>query len=188
MSAFPAFVLGLLIGWIVEWIIDWVYWRRRASESRKQEDLLRERLKMAETHNADLEHQIVIQKVNLASLQEKLTGVEAELNAIKARPGSLPKAEGILSNPVTALHPEIQAAQPVPPKAVVRDNLEVIKGIGPVICQKLYQVGINTFADLAALTPEHLRELVGDMISRLANEDAIIEQAKVLAAEKSQGG
>jgi predicted flap endonuclease-1-like 5' DNA nuclease len=155
MSAIAAFVLGLLAGWIIEWIIDWIYWRRKASASLEQEALLREQLQAAEAHSAELEHQLSIQKANLASLQEKL------------------------SNAAPAV--------PVRSMPVVQDDLVVIKGIGPVIAGKLNQAGIYSFADLAALTPERLRELVGKMISQLADEEAIIEQARKLAAEKSQG-
>lgn len=184
MSTVMAFVLGLLAGWIIEWIIDWIYWRGRASSTSQQEAILQERLKAAEAKNADLEHQLSVQKANQASLQEKLSFVEADLNAAKAEleaksqtapygsAGESPVAD---TTPVRAM-----------PALGIQDDLEVIKGIGPVIAKKLNDVGICSFADLAALTPERLRELVGDVISRLADEESIILQAKQLA-EKSQG-
>ncbi|MCE7986003.1 MAG: hypothetical protein DYG89_32905 [Caldilinea sp. CFX5] len=51
------------------------------------------------------------------------------------------------------------AAQPA--VQTVQDQLEVIKGIGRVFAQKLNAAGIYTFADLAAQTPERLREIIG---------------------------
>ena len=64
----------------------------------------------------------------------------------------------------------------------------IIKGIGPVINRRLNQGGIYTYEQLAAITPARLREIVGDVIQRLADEDEIIAQAKELAARKAGGG
>ena len=51
------------------------------------------------------------------------------------------------------------AAQPA--VQTVQDQLEAIKGIGRVFAQKLNAAGIYTFADLAAQTPDRLREIIG---------------------------
>ena len=67
------------------------------------------------------------------------------------------------------------------------DDLTEIKGIGPKISGLLYNAGIRNFTDLGNLTPDGLRELVGDMIERLADEDKIISQARELAEKRSQG-
>lgn len=178
MSTFMAFILGLIVGWVIEWIIDWVYWRRRSWTSTQHEDMLRERLEKVEAQNAELERQLSLQKANQASLQEKLSAAEAELSAAKA------------SSELAARSQVLPDVEPTPVRSmpIIHDDLEVIKGIGPVIAKKLNAVGIYSFAELAALTPERLRELVGDVISRLADEDSIIEQAKQLAAHESQGG
>ena len=64
------------------------------------------------------------------------------------------------------------------------DDLEIIKGIGPVIRGILNQGGIFSFAELAALTPDDLREIVGERIERLAKEEVILEQARKLAEEQ----
>ncbi len=61
------------------------------------------------------------------------------------------------------------------------DNLEKIKGIGPVIRRKLNENGVFTFAELAELTVEKLEEIVGEEIRRLANEDELLRQAKEFA-------
>jgi predicted flap endonuclease-1-like 5' DNA nuclease len=63
------------------------------------------------------------------------------------------------------------------------DDLELIVGIGPVIARTLNNACIFSFADLACLTPEQLRSILGDKIQRLSDEASLIEQAKKLAAE-----
>ncbi len=60
------------------------------------------------------------------------------------------------------------------------DPLEKIKGIGPVIKKKLNENGIYTFAQLAALAPKELEEIVGSGIKRFTDEEAIISEAKQL--------
>jgi len=61
------------------------------------------------------------------------------------------------------------------------DPLEKIKGIGPVIKTKLNDNGIFSFAQLAALTPAELGEIVGAGIKRFTDEEAIIAEAKKYA-------
>lgn len=61
------------------------------------------------------------------------------------------------------------------------DDLVLVDGIGPVIARMLNEQGIFTFADVAALTPQELRELLGERIERLANEEKILAHAKQLA-------
>ena len=65
-------------------------------------------------------------------------------------------------------------------KEEVRDDLTRIKGIGPVIAQKLYDAGINTFSELGALTPAQFEEIVGDDVKLLADEEEIIMRTNVL--------
>lgn len=61
-----------------------------------------------------------------------------------------------------------------------KDDLKVIKGIGPVIEKKLNNAGIQTFAALARLSPEELEEILGTT-RRLVQEGDLIKQAKKLA-------
>jgi predicted flap endonuclease-1-like 5' DNA nuclease len=65
------------------------------------------------------------------------------------------------------------------------DDLEVILGIGPVIARTLNEACIFTFTDLAELTAEELRAIVGERIQRLADEDDILAQARELAGKQS---
>ena len=65
-----------------------------------------------------------------------------------------------------------------------RDNLQVIKGIGPVIERKLNEAGITTFEQLGNLTPADLRRILGDIIERLSDEESLLQQARDLAGRR----
>jgi len=64
------------------------------------------------------------------------------------------------------------------------DDLQEIRGIGPVISRKLNDAGVFTFAQLAELTVAQLEEIVGEEIRRLADEADILRQARERAARK----
>ena len=81
---------------------------------------------------------------------------------------------------------DVAIPQAIDSTPVKPDDLIVIKGIGPVIAGKLNNAGIYTFKQLAAITPAQLREIVGDVIQRLADEQDIINQAKNLAAGRDR--
>ncbi|MCB0063191.1 MAG: ATP-binding cassette domain-containing protein [Caldilineaceae bacterium] len=71
--------------------------------------------------------------------------------------------------------------QPQEP-ASQRDDFEQIRGIGPIIAERLYAAGIETFAALAQLTPARLEEIA--MPTRKipgVNPQAWIDQARALA-------
>jgi DNA-directed RNA polymerase subunit beta' len=67
------------------------------------------------------------------------------------------------------------------------DDLTRIKGVGPKIAGLMKDAGITSFARLAEMTADELRDLVGDAIERLADEDEIIEQARQLVEKSKQG-
>lgn len=70
-----------------------------------------------------------------------------------------------------------------------RDDLKKIKGIGPVNERELYELGIYTYAQVAAWTPENITwvESYLSFPGRIDREDWI-SQARELAAAKTQGG
>lgn len=70
--------------------------------------------------------------------------------------------------------------------AIRPDNLQVIKGIGVVIESKLNEAGIHTFEQLGNLTASELRQILGSVIERLANEDSLLKQARELAQGKNR--
>ena len=56
------------------------------------------------------------------------------------------------------------------------DDLTEIKGIGPVFAERLHQAGITTFADVAKMSADQLREVTH--ATSAANPDEWIAQAK----------
>ena len=62
-----------------------------------------------------------------------------------------------------------------------KDDLKVIKGIGPAIERKLNSAGIRTYAALAALSKQELEGILGAQVKRLQDENDLIAQAKRLA-------
>ena len=70
-------------------------------------------------------------------------------------------------------------------KAVWKDDdLQQIRGIGPVIERKLNDAGIFTIPQLAQLTVVQLTQIIGEEIQRLADEEDILRQARKLARRK----
>jgi predicted flap endonuclease-1-like 5' DNA nuclease len=204
MSATAAFVLGLLIGWVIEWIIDWWYWRRRLSALQTELNQTKTRLGLAESA---ANSQAAVQD-ELRALQQKTAALKADNTALSQQISALSNEKAALADQLTACQanlrdceaartavPVIAAVETqtipvraVPMVAVKPDDLEIIKGIGPVINRKLNQAGICTFEQLAALTPARLVEIVGEVIQRLADEEDIIQQAKEFAAQKASRG
>lgn len=66
--------------------------------------------------------------------------------------------------------------------ATGKDDLKVIKGIGPAIEKKLNDAGIQTFAALAQLTVEDLENILGNT-RRLVKEKDLIAQAEKLSRQ-----
>ncbi len=74
------------------------------------------------------------------------------------------------------------------PSQAKEDDLTLINGVGPVIAGMLKDAGIDTFEKLAALPIEKLREILGDLVERLVDEQSLLDQAKEFAKEKRLAG
>ncbi|HSK67051.1 MAG TPA: hypothetical protein VK888_08980 [Anaerolineales bacterium] len=74
--------------------------------------------------------------------------------------------------------------QPAIPAASRRDDLKMIKGIGVVIERKLNEAEIHTFEQLGGLSPAELRQILGNVIERLSDEESLLAQARQLARGK----
>ena len=103
-----------------------------------------------------------------ASLQEYIRTLESQLQSKPVESKSV--------KPAAAKAEPVQAASE-------KDNLKVIKGIGPAIERKLNEAGIYTFAALARLSTQELENILGTT-RRLVQEGNLIEQAKQLARQK----
>ncbi len=120
----------------------------------------------------------------------ELQEVEAEAPAVDVE---LPEVE-VEEPPVDVARPETEVRAPAveldlpetePAVAKQPDDLKIIEGIGPKISQVLGAAGIETFAELAATSPERIEEILAAESSRLASlADATTWPAQAeLAAE-----
>jgi len=119
-------------------------------------------------------------------------GEEEEVPGPPARsePPALVPSPGAAASPEIAGTPELKArTEPEPPIADTEqprvENLEIVEGIGIKIAAVLRDSGVYTFAQLASLEPERLRQLLRDRdpnLLRLADPATWPEQAR-LAAE-----
>lgn len=80
------------------------------------------------------------------------------------------------AGPVTVVPPASAAGPPVRPG---EDDLTAINGIGPVFDKRLKAAGIRTYAQLAAMTPEQIADVIGWPAERVVRSE-IIEQARKL--------
>ena len=72
-----------------------------------------------------------------------------------------------------------------PPPKTKTEILEVLKGIGPASVKRLNRAGVFTFDDLALLSPEELRNILGNVLKRAAiSETQVIAEAKKFAEQK----
>ena len=155
MRAFKVFIFGLLYGWFFKIAFDRIYRENDMDDLRNENQSLRQYI-----HS--LEKQVRL------TAQEPRSAPQIDLQAE-------PKA-----------YPAPAAAQPVEtilPAAATpeKDDLKVIKGIGPAIERKLNNAGIQTFAALAQLTKGELENILGNQVKRLQDENDLLAQAKRLA-------
>ena len=62
------------------------------------------------------------------------------------------------------------------------DNLQAIKGIGPVFAKRLNEAGVYTFEHVSRLTLKEMEEILGTLFQRFfSKENIILAQAKEFA-------
>ena len=110
-----------------------------------------------------------------ASLREYVHTLESKLQARSSESKSTMQATVA---PSTSQPAAVQSANQ-------KDNLQVIRGIGPVIEKRLNNAGVYTFEALARLSAQELENVLGNA-RRLAQEADLIAQAKQLARQKKR--
>jgi predicted flap endonuclease-1-like 5' DNA nuclease len=87
--------------------------------------------------------------------------------------------------PVEEVEPvAVTGTGPVPPH---RDDLKLIKGVGPQIEKKLNTAGVYTFDQMSRLTTEQLQAILGGTKRNPQNSDNLINQAKKFAEDGPKG-
>lgn len=118
----------------------------------------------------DLKRQQAALQAELAARDEALHRLEVQVQITDAQlADALASRYSALATPVTA--PPVTAPQPLTP----------IRGIGPVFEQRLYAAGIQSYAALAAATPEQLAQIVNAPKPSQPDYTAWIAEASRLA-------
>jgi predicted flap endonuclease-1-like 5' DNA nuclease len=112
------------------------------------------------------------------SLQEYIRALELKLQA-KSMQSTRQERSAPQALPVETPTERQEASAPSQ-----KDDLKVIKGIGPAIEKKLNNAGIQSFAALAGLTRKELENILGSQVNRLQDENDLIAQAKKLARKR----
>ena len=110
-----------------------------------------------------------------ASLQEYIRALETRLQSKSLESRSM-QVSAPQAVPLEAPAPRQTAPE--------KDDLKMIRGIGPAIERKLNNAGIQTYAALARLTNEELENILGNQVKRLQNENDLIAQAERLARQR----
>ena len=115
-----------------------------------------------------------------ASLRDYIRSLEMQL-----RTSSLERRSARIETSAPQAVP-LESAAPIPPAVASseKDDLKVIKGVGPAIERKLNAAGIRTFAALSRLSGKELENILGSQVKRLQDENDLIAQAKKLARRK----
>ena len=114
--------------------------------------------------------------------------VEVDVAVMEApAPKAEPKAEAApVKTEKKAEAPKAEAVEVAPEdkEVIETDDLKKIEGIGPKISQVFYDAGIRTFAEMAALTEEKLKEILVAAGSQYASRNpATWPQQAQLAAD-----
>jgi predicted flap endonuclease-1-like 5' DNA nuclease len=89
----------------------------------------------------------------------------------------------------TAALPVVDAPPVNTEESVVphRDDLKLIKGVGPQIEKKLNNAGVHTFDQMSRLTTEELKAILGLNKRVVQNAENLLSQAKKLAESGPEG-
>jgi predicted flap endonuclease-1-like 5' DNA nuclease len=158
MRAFKVFIFGLLYGWFFKIAFDRIYHQNDIEDLQNENASLREYI-----------HSLEVQ------VQPKSLETKSMQSIQRSAPRTLP-AEA------PAEREEMSAR--VPAQTSEKDDLKVIKGIGPAIERKLNNAGIQTFAALSQLKAADLENILGSQVKRLQDENDLIAQARKLARKK----
>lgn len=112
-----------------------------------------------------------------ASLKEYIRSLETQIQPKSLESKSM-KRTAAQSQPQPVEAPEAMQAKSE------KDDLKIIKGIGPAIEKKLNNAGIQTFDALAQLTVEELENILGSTKRLVQDEGGLIAQAQKLAGQR----
>jgi len=122
-------------------------------------------------------------------LEDNLRALANENEILRQRIITLetPKAQMDRPAPIQRTAPLPVAERETSPTQPQRDDLKMIKGIGPILEKKLNDAGIYTFTQMSRLTSEQLQALFGESKRNLQSTDNLLSQAKKFAKAGPKG-
>ena len=115
-----------------------------------------------------------------ALLQERIRTLEAP-KSLEAK-----SVQRTVSAPPAVERPQ-PSTRPEPAQRTSRkDDLKLIKGVGPALEKKLNDAGVNTFEELSRLTTLDLQNILGISKRVTQSADNLLTQARKLAQENSK--
>jgi len=158
MRVVKVFFLGFLYGWFMKLILDEIYTKDKYRMITNENEALRDRIRILEQPRP-LETRPIMQA------QPQPT----------SPPADQPK-------PV-----QIKPAQPKPASTrSQKDDLKLVKGIGPQMEKKLNAAGVTTFEQMSRLTTTDLQNILGISKRVVQSADNLITQAKQFAQKKTK--
>lgn len=134
--------------------------------------------------------------VDKVFLEDQLRSLAGENALLKQRIQSLEAPRSAEARPAQRMQTSaplpVEQVQPVAPSEtgpVVphRDDLKLIKGIGPKMEEKLNAAGVYTFDQMSRLTTAELQAVLGLSKRVVQNSDNLISQARKFAEDGPKG-
>lgn len=213
MNIWVFLIIGIIIGWIIGWVIDLVFWRGRYDKLEQQvatltaekstiEAELESKLQIATVDSAEIEAlQLDIDEVSEqhGTLKSQLLEAQDEIERLKRQRSELTStAETEMQRlrdrlsaaeaKVTEMESAATVASTATPQVIVKqkDDLKLIHGIGKTYEKRLNAAGIQSYAEMAALTVERIVEIVKAKQWQATEAPSWIEQAGLFAAGMSE--
>lgn len=158
-SLFMTLFFGAALGWVA---------RGMGNESLEQQR--RSALEKAGATEAKMT-QLLSKAAEVEQVRQQLADAEATIRHLQAELSQLSPA-----SPPPTTTPEPPTSQSP------SDPLRQLAGIGPTFAKRLHEAGINSFADVAASSPERLREVVQAKAWQKVEPESWITQAQALMA------
>ena len=118
---------------------------------------------------------------NLRMITDENVFLKERIKSLEA-----PKSLETLSVKQTAPAPQTRPAPEPVSRASAKDDLKVIKGVGPVMEKKLNAAGVHTFEELSRLTTSDLQNILGISKRVTQSADNLLSQARKFAQQKAK--
>lgn len=156
----------------------------RAHAQRLREELARSNAEVASlgSENAKVKADLASHRDRLAAIERTTTALMSQLQGVSAPTHAVVEPAPI--NPETVAPLKLAPLEPARSEQV-GDPLSQIPGVGPVFERRLWEAGVLTFSDLAAMSPEKVIQIIRPEHWQQIEAEPWITEARNLAAAKN---